>query len=89
MSGNNHRCAINPLESSVGDKRVSYVKGLYGVNITCRTTLALYIYIFGNLYNSVAGYFGVEYTRKVLLGRRVNDEGLRRAVCHPGPIAGL
>jgi hypothetical protein len=27
------------------DKRVSYVKGWYGVNITCRTTLALNIYL--------------------------------------------
>ncbi len=32
------------------------------------------------VHNSVAGHFGVEYTRKVLLGRGVNDEGLRRAV---------
>ncbi len=35
------------------------------------------------VHNSVSGHFGVEYTRKVLLGRgggRVNDEGLRRAV---------
>ncbi len=30
-------CDVNPLQSSVGDKRVSYVKGWYGVNITCRT----------------------------------------------------
>ncbi len=29
---------------------------------------------------NVAGHFGVEYTRKVLLGRGVNDEGPRRAV---------
>jgi hypothetical protein len=32
------------------------------------------------VHNSVAGHFGVEYTRKVLLGRGVNDKGLRRAV---------
>jgi hypothetical protein len=32
------------------------------------------------VHNSVAGHFGVEYKRKVLLGRGVNDEGLRRAV---------
>jgi hypothetical protein len=32
------------------------------------------------VHNSVSGHFGVEYTRKVLLGRGVNDEGLRRAV---------
>ncbi len=32
------------------------------------------------VHNSVSGHFGVEYTRKALLGRRVNDEGLRRAV---------
>jgi hypothetical protein len=32
------------------------------------------------VHNSVAGHFGVEYTRKVLLGRGVNDEGLRRVV---------
>jgi hypothetical protein len=31
-------------------------------------------------HNSVSGHFGVEYTRKVLLGREVNDEGLRRAI---------
>jgi hypothetical protein len=30
--------------------------------------------------NLVAGHFGIEYTRKVLLGREVNDEGLRRTV---------
>ncbi len=32
------------------------------------------------VYNSVSGHFGVEYTRKVLLGRGVDDDGLRRAV---------
>ncbi len=32
------------------------------------------------VHNSVSGHFGVEYTRKVLLGRGMNDEGLRRAV---------
>ncbi len=33
------------------------------------------------VHNSVSGHFGVEYTRnKVLLGRGVNDERLRRAV---------
>ncbi len=32
------------------------------------------------VHNSVAGHFGVEYTRKVLRGRGVNDEGLRRVV---------
>ncbi len=32
------------------------------------------------VHNSVAGHFGVEHTRKVLLGRGVNDEGLRRVV---------
>jgi hypothetical protein len=32
------------------------------------------------VHNSVLGHFGVEYTRKVLLNRGVNDEGLRRAV---------
>ncbi len=32
------------------------------------------------VHNSLVGHFGVEYTRKVLLGRGVNDEGLRRAV---------
>ncbi len=32
------------------------------------------------VHNSVSGHFGIEYTRKVLLGRGVNDEGLRRAV---------
>jgi hypothetical protein len=32
------------------------------------------------VHNSVSGHFGVEYTRKVLLGRGVNDKGLRRAV---------
>jgi hypothetical protein len=30
--------------------------------------------------NSVSGHFGVEYRRKVLLGRKVNDEGLRRII---------
>ncbi len=30
--------------------------------------------------NSVSGHFGVDYTRKVLFGRGVNDEGLRRAI---------
>ncbi len=32
------------------------------------------------VHNSVAGHFGVEYTHKVLLGRGVSDEGLKRAV---------
>jgi hypothetical protein len=32
------------------------------------------------VHNSVSGHFGVEYTRKVLLGRGVNNEELRRAV---------
>ncbi len=32
------------------------------------------------VHNSVSGHFGVEYTRKVLLGRGVDDCGLRRAV---------
>jgi hypothetical protein len=32
------------------------------------------------VHNSVSGHFGVEYTRKVLLDRGVNDDGLRRAV---------
>jgi hypothetical protein len=32
------------------------------------------------VHNSVAGHFGVEYTQKVLLGRGVSDEGLRRAI---------
>ncbi len=32
------------------------------------------------VHNSVAGHFSVKYTRKALLGRGVNDEGLRRAV---------
>jgi hypothetical protein len=32
------------------------------------------------VHNSVSGHFGMEYTRKVLLGRGVDDDGLRRAV---------
>jgi hypothetical protein len=52
-----------PLQSSVGDKRVSCVKGWYGVNITFRTTLALNIHLFGNLYYQPLGiryrYLGV------------------------------
>ncbi len=32
------------------------------------------------VHNSVSGHFGVEYARKVLLGRGVSDEGLRRAI---------
>jgi hypothetical protein len=32
------------------------------------------------VHNSVVGHFGVDYTRKVLLGRGVNDEGLRRYI---------
>ncbi len=32
------------------------------------------------VHNSVSGHFGGEYTRKVLLGRGVDDDGLRRAV---------
>jgi hypothetical protein len=32
------------------------------------------------VHNSVSEHFGVEYTRKVLLGRGVNDKGPRRAV---------
>ncbi len=32
------------------------------------------------VHNSVSGHFGVEYTRKVLLDRGVDDDGLRRAV---------
>ncbi len=32
------------------------------------------------VHNSVSGHFGVEYTRKVLLGRGLDDDGLRRAV---------
>jgi transposase InsO family protein len=31
-------------------------------------------------HNSVSGHFGIEYTRKVLLGRRVNDERLRQVI---------
>ena len=31
-------------------------------------------------HNSVSGHFGVEYTRKVLLNRGVDDDGSRRAV---------
>jgi hypothetical protein len=31
------------------------------------------------VHSSVSGHFGVEYTRKVLLGRGLKDEGLRRA----------
>jgi hypothetical protein len=33
-----------------------------------------------SVHHSVSGHFGVEYTRKVLLGRGVTDVGLRRAV---------
>jgi hypothetical protein len=32
------------------------------------------------IYNSVSGHFGVKYTRKVLAGRGVKSEGLRRAI---------
>ncbi len=32
------------------------------------------------VHNSAARHFGIEYTRKVLLGRGVSDEGLRRAI---------
>ncbi len=32
------------------------------------------------VHNSISGHFGVEYTRKVLFGRKVDDDGLRRAV---------
>ncbi len=32
------------------------------------------------VHNSVSGHFGVEYTRKVLLDRGVDDDGLRGAV---------
>jgi hypothetical protein len=32
------------------------------------------------VHNSVSGHFDEEYTRKVLLGRGVDDDGLRRAV---------
>jgi hypothetical protein len=30
--------------------------------------------------NSVVGHFGVDYTRKVLLGKGMNDDGLRRYI---------
>ncbi len=46
-----HCDAKNPLASSAGDKRLSYVKGCDRVNITSLTTLALNVYIFGNLYH--------------------------------------
>ncbi len=41
---------------------------------------------------SVSGHFGVEYTRKLLIGRGVNDERLRRAVTkfvHDCPVCQL
>ncbi len=43
------------------------------IDLTLRTKIEA-------VHNSVLGHFGVEHTRKVLLGRGVNDEGLRRAV---------
>ncbi len=89
-------CDVNPLQSSVGDKRVSYVKGSYGVNITCRTTLALNIYLFGNLYYQPLGiryrYLGVTlhrfrvlYTPDTQIARYLDgDLGVYRPAIGPG-----
>jgi hypothetical protein len=82
------------------DKRVSYVKGWYGVNITCRTTLALKIYLFENIYYQPLGiryrYLGVTihpskvfYTLDTQIARYLDgDLGVYRPAIGPGRHTG-
>ncbi len=89
-------CDVNPRQSSVGDKRVGYVKGWYGANITCRTTLALNIHPIGNIYYQPLGirfrYLGVTihpskvfYTLDTQIARYLDgDLGVYRPAIGPG-----